>query len=124
MTSTAFVADQEPGARAIRNNQRSEMVALALPAGKYALIANGTVEGTDRRSVHGFIESGATIVHRQNVTLEVDPVFVPFPTMFGVLDLPSGGTVRVSCLVSEFTRGDAAGIAFRLMAWSVDSIGA
>ena len=35
--------------KAISNNQRSEMVSLTLPAGKYALIANGTVEGTDRR---------------------------------------------------------------------------
>jgi hypothetical protein len=123
MTSTAHVSDQDPGARVIRNKQRSEMVALALPAGKYALIASGTVEGSDSRSVAGFIESGATIVHSQGVKLEVAPLFVPFPTMFGVLDLPSGGTVRVSCLVSEFTPGDAAGVAFRLMALSVDSIG-
>ncbi len=98
MTSTAHVSDQDPGARVIRNNQHS-------------------------RSVAGFIESGATIVHSQGVKLEVAPLFVPFPTMFGVLDLPSGGTVRVSCLVSEFTPGDAAGVAFRLMALSVDSIG-
>jgi hypothetical protein len=99
------------------------MVALALPAGKYAVAASGTVEGGGRRSVQGFVESGATVVHSQGVTLEVDPRFVPFPTMFGVLDLPSGGIVRVTCLVSEFTPGDAAGLAFRLMALSVDSIG-
>jgi hypothetical protein len=117
------VSDQAAGAKVIRNNQRSEMVALALPAGKYALIASGTVEGRNSRSVQGFIESGATIVHSDGVTLGVAALFVSFPTMFGVLDLPSGGTVRVSCLVSEFTPGDAAGVAFRLMAWSVDSIG-
>jgi hypothetical protein len=57
MPSKAFVADQSPGAKAIHNNQRSEMVALALPAGKYALFASGTVEGSDRRSVHCFIGS-------------------------------------------------------------------
>jgi hypothetical protein len=51
MPSKAFVADQSPGAKAIHNNQRSEMVALALPAGKYALFASGTVEGSARRSV-------------------------------------------------------------------------
>jgi len=123
MTSAAYVSDQGAVGRVIRNNQRSEMVALALPAGKYAVTASGTVEGSDRRAVHGFIESGATVVHSQSVTLEVDPRFVSFPTMFGVLDLPSGGTVRVACLVSEFTPGDAAGVAFRLMALSVDSIG-
>jgi hypothetical protein len=123
MASAAYVSDQDAGARVIRNNQRSEMVALALPAGKYALLASGTVEGSNRRSVHGFVESDAIVVHSRSVTLEVDPVFVPFPTMFGVLNLPSGGTVRVSCLVSEFTPGDAAGVAFRLMALSVDSIG-
>ena len=123
MPSAVYVSDQAPGAKAIHNNQRSEMVALTLPAGKYALIANGTVEGTDRRSVDGMIESGGTIVHRRGITLEVEPVFLPFPTLFGVLDLPSGGTVRVSCLVSEFTPGDAAGLSFRLMAFSVDSIG-
>ena len=61
MTAT-FVSDQAPGAKQISNNQRSEMVALALPAGKYALIATGTVEGSNRRSVHGMIESGATMV--------------------------------------------------------------
>jgi hypothetical protein len=123
MTSAAHVADQDAAARQIRNNQRSEMVTLALPAGKYSLIANGTVEGSGSLSVQGFIESGTTVVHSQSVTLEVAPVFVPFPTMFGVLDLPSAGTVRVSCLVSQFTPGVAAGVAFRIMATSVDSIG-
>jgi hypothetical protein len=62
MPSKAFVADQSPGAEAIHNNQRSEMVALALPAGKYALFASGTVEGSDRRSVHCFIETTTTTV--------------------------------------------------------------
>jgi hypothetical protein len=123
MTSAAFVADQAAGAKIIRNNQHSEMVALALPAGKYAVTASGTVEGSGRRSVQGFVASGATVAHSQSITLEVDPRFVPFPMMFGVVDLPSGGTVRVSCLVSEFTPGDAAGVAFRIMALSVDSIG-
>ena len=122
MTAT-YVSDQALGAKQISNNQRSEMVALALPAGKYALIATGTVEGSNRRSVHGMIESGATTVHIRGIVLEADAAFLPFPTLFGVLDLPSGGTVRVSCLVSEFTPGDAAGLDFRLMAFSVDSIG-
>jgi hypothetical protein len=40
-----------------------------------------------------------------------------------VLDLPAADTVRVNCLVSQFTPGDAAGINFRLMAVSVDAIG-
>jgi hypothetical protein len=117
------VSDQAIGGKVIYNNQNSEMVALALPAGKYALIANGTVEGSDHRSVHGMIESGGTIVHRRGITLDAEPHFLPFPTLFGVINLPSGGTVRVSCLVSEFTPGDAAGVSFRLMAFSVDSIG-
>jgi hypothetical protein len=123
MASAAYVSDQSAGAKVIRNNQRSEMVALALPPGKYAVVASGTVEGSNRRSVQGLVEFGATVVHSQSVTLEVDAEFVPFPTMFGLVDLPSGGTVRVSCLVSQFTSGDAAGVAFRVMAWSVDSIG-
>jgi hypothetical protein len=123
MPSKAFVADQSPGAEAIHNNQRSEMVALALPAGKYALFASGTVEGSDRRSVHCFIETTTTTVATSGAKLEVDPVFVPVPAMFGVLDLPAADTVRVNCLVSQFTPGDAAGINFRLMAVSVDAIG-
>ena len=118
-----YVSDQATGAKVIYNNQRSEMVALALPAGKYALIANGTVQGSNQRSVHGMIESGGAIVHIQGITLEAEPLFLPFPTLFGVIELPSGGTVRVSCLVSEFTPGDAAGLSFRIMAFSVDSIG-
>jgi hypothetical protein len=123
MTSAAHVADQDAAARQIRNNQRSEMVTLALPAGKYLLIASGVVEGSGSLAVQGFIESGTTVVDSRGVTLEVAPVFVPFPTMFGVLDLPSAGTVRVSCLVSQFTPGVAAGVGFRIMATSVDSIG-
>lgn len=122
MTSKAFLSDQQPTILPIRNNQHSEMVALALPAGKYALIATGTVEGSDKLSVHGFIEFGATIIHQQSIVLKAEPDFLPFPTMFGVLDLPSSGNVRVSCQVSEFTPGQAAGISFRLMAFSVDSI--
>ena len=55
------------------------------------------------------IESGGTIVHSRGIVLEADAAFLPFPTLFGVLDLPSGGIVLVSCLVSEFTPGDAAG---------------
>jgi hypothetical protein len=55
--------------------------------------------------------------------LEVKPVFVPVPALFGVLTLPTADTVRVNCLVSEFTPGDAAGLGFRLMAVSVDAIG-
>jgi hypothetical protein len=43
--------------------------------------------------------------------------------LFGVLTLPTADTVRVNCLVSEFTPGDAAGLGFRLMAVSVDAIG-
>ena len=123
MPSKVFVSDQEPGARVIHNNRHSEMVALALPAGKYALMATGTVEGSNQRSVHGFIEFGETIIHVRDIKLDADPDFLPFPTMFGVLHLPSGGTVRVSCQVSEFTPGDAAGLNFRLMASSVDSTG-
>jgi hypothetical protein len=123
MSSAVHMSDQVPGATVIRNNQRSEMVALTLPAGKYALIANGTVQGISGRSVHGMIEHGPTIVHRSNVVLESANAFMRFPTLFGVLDLPSGGTVHVTCLVSEFSPGDAAGLSFRLMAFSVDSIG-
>lgn len=123
MTSAAFLAEQDAGAKEIRNNQRSEMVALSLPAGKYSLMASGTVEGSGSRSVQGFIESGAMTVDSRNITLEVNPSFVPFPMMFGLLDLPSGGIVRISCLVSEFTPGTAAGLSFRLLALSADSIG-
>ena len=123
MSSAVYVSEQALGAKLIHNNQRSEMVALALPAGKYALIANGTVQGANGRSVHGMIDSGPTIVHESAVVLVAGGGFLPFPTLFGVLDLPSGGTVSVNCLVSEFTPGDAAGVSFRLMAFSVDSIG-
>jgi hypothetical protein len=35
----------------------------------------------------------------------------------------AAGTVRVNCMVNEFTPGDAAGLNFRLMVWSVDAIG-
>jgi len=31
--------------------------------------------------------------------------------------------VRVNCLVSEFTPGDAAGVGFRIMAVPVDAVG-
>ena len=123
MPSMALVADQTPGAKVIHNNQRSEMVALTLPAGKYALFASGTVEGSDGRSVHCFIETTTTTVATSNAKLEVKPVFVPVPALFGVLSLPVANTVRVNCLVSEFTPGDAAGLGFRLMAVSVDAIG-
>ena len=123
MPSKAFVADQSPAAKVIHNNQRSEMVALTLPAGKYALFASGTVEGSDGRSVHCFIETTTTTVATSNAKLEVKPVFVPVPALFGVLSLPVANTVRVNCLVSEFTPGDAAGVNFRLMAVSVDAIG-
>jgi len=123
MPSKVFVADQSPAAKVIHNNQRSEMVALALPAGKYALFASGTVEGSDGRSVHCFIETTTTTVATSNAKLEVKPVFVPVPALFGVLSLAAANTVRVNCLVSEFTPGDAAGLGFRLMAVSVDAIG-
>jgi hypothetical protein len=123
MPSRVLVADQSLGGKLIRNNQRSEMVALALPAGKYALFASGTVEGSARRLVQCFIETTTTTVASSNAKLEVDPVFVPVPALFGVLVLPAADTVRVNCLVSEFTPGDAAGLAFRLMAVSVDAIG-
>ena len=49
--------------------------------------------------------------------------FVPVPPLFGVLSLAAGETVRVNCMVNEFTPGDAAGLNFRLMVWSVDAIG-
>ncbi|MDX6690316.1 MAG: hypothetical protein QOG15_1773 [Solirubrobacteraceae bacterium] len=123
MPSTAYKADQQPGALAIATNQHTEMVSLTLPAGNYALTATGTVEGTDRRSVAGYIEAGATTVDTRGITLAVGPDFLPFPTMFGVLALPSGGKVSVSCEVSEFTPGQAAGVGFRLMAVSVDALG-
>jgi hypothetical protein len=92
MPSKAFVADQSPGAKVIHNNQRSEMVALALPAGKYALFASGTVEGSDGRSVHCFIETTTTTVATSNAKLEVKPVFVSVPALFGVLSLPAADT--------------------------------
>src|SRR5258706_1449109 len=123
MPSKVFVADQSLAAKVIHNTHRSEMVALALPAGKYALFASGTVEGSDGRSVHCFIETTTTTVATSNAKLEVKPVFVPVPALFGVLSLAAANTVRVNCLVSEFTPGDAAGVNFRLMAVSVDAIG-
>jgi hypothetical protein len=89
MPSMAFVADQSAGAKVIHNNQRSEMVALALPAGNYALFASGTVEGSDSRSVHCFIETTSTTVATSDAQLEVKPVFVPVPALFGVLTLAS-----------------------------------
>src|SRR6478752_3565761 len=106
MASAVYMSDQAVGAKQIRNNQRSEMVALALPAGKYVLIASGQVEGSNRLFVEGMIEFGATVVHMRGIQLEAVAAFLEFPTLFGVLDLPSGGTVRVNCLVSASTPGD------------------
>jgi hypothetical protein len=51
MPSKAFVVDQAEGALGLRTNQRTEMLKLALPAGKYALIASGTAECAEHRSV-------------------------------------------------------------------------
>ncbi len=122
--STAYVADQGAAARTIRNNERSELVSLDLPAGMYVLTAGGTVEANQLSTVNCFIEfDEANIVASSGVAIEVDPVFVPVPTVFGVLDLQSDGIVRVNAEVSEFTPGTAAGIGFRLMALSVDAIG-
>ena len=42
--------------------------------------------------------------------------------LFCVLSLATLDTVRVNCMVNEFTPGNAAGIGFRLMVWSVDAI--
>lgn len=121
--STAYVADQDAAARVIRNNERSELVSISLQAGSYVLASSGTVEANDRRSVQCFIEFGPSVVASSGVTIEAGPVFMPMPTMFGVLDLQADGIVRVSALVSEFTPGEAAGVGFRLMAVSVDAIG-
>ena len=55
MPSKAFVVDQAEGALGLRTNQRTEMLKLALPAGKYALIASGTAECAEHRSVICFI---------------------------------------------------------------------
>jgi hypothetical protein len=124
MPSKAFVVDQAEGALGLRTNQRTEMLKLALPAGKYALIASGTAECAEHRSVICFIETTTTTVARGGVTLLGAPVFfVPVPPLFGVLSLAAADTVRVNCMVNEFTPGDAAGLNFRLMVWSVDAIG-
>ena len=48
---------------------------------------------------------------------------MPVPSLFGVRSLAAADTVRVNCMVNEFTPGDAAGLNFRLMVWSVDAIG-
>jgi hypothetical protein len=50
MPSKAFVVDQAEGALGLRTNQRTEMLKLALPAGKYALIASGTAECAEHRA--------------------------------------------------------------------------
>jgi hypothetical protein len=52
----------EPRSRGNPQQPALRDVALALPAGKYALFASGTVEGSDRRSVHCFIETTTTTV--------------------------------------------------------------
>ncbi len=123
MPSKAFIVNQVEEALVIRFNQRSEIVKLALPAGKYALFASGTVvsSGADR-AVHCFIETTTTIVAQTGVRL-VQDLFQPMPAMFGVLALSAADTVRVNCMVSQFSpRGDAAATVFRLMAVSVDAI--
>ena len=48
--------------------------------------------------------------------------FLPVPPLFGVLSLAAPDTVRVNCMINEFTPGNAAGLSFRLMVWSVDAI--
>ena len=61
---------------------------------------------------------------RGGVELPGAPVFfLPVPPLFGVLSLAAPDTVRVNCMVNEFTPGNAAGLGFRLMVWSVDAIG-
>jgi hypothetical protein len=67
MPSKAFVVDQAEGALGLRTNQRTEMLKLALPAGKYALIASGTAECAEHRSVICFIETTTTTVARGGV---------------------------------------------------------
>jgi hypothetical protein len=69
MPSKAFVVDQAEGALPLRTNQRTEMLKLALPAGKYALIASGTAECAEHRSVICFIETTTTTVARGGVVL-------------------------------------------------------
>jgi hypothetical protein len=49
MPSKALVVDQAEGALGLRTNQRTEMLKLALPVGKYALIASGTAECAEHR---------------------------------------------------------------------------
>ena len=70
-----------------------------------------------------FIETTTTTVARGGIELPGAPVFfVPVPPLFGVLSLAAPDTVRVNCMVNEFTPGNAAGLSFRLMVWSVDAI--
>src|SRR5262245_14441540 len=124
MPSKAFVVNQVEAALTIDYDRRSEMVKLALPAGKYTLFASGTVWGSDRRPVHCFIETATTIVAIRGVTLALEYVPLPMPTMFGVLALSAADTVRVNCMVPRTSpEGTAAATDFRLMAVSVDAIG-
>ena len=123
MPSTAFLVDQAPGALAVYTNERTEMLKLALLAGKYALIASGTAESAQKLTVICFVETTTTTVARGGVELPGAPdFFLPVPPLFGVLSLAAPDTVRVNCMVNEFTPGNAAGLSFRLMVWSVDAI--
>ena len=123
MPSKAFVVDQAPGALALDTNERTEVLKLALPAGKYALIASGTAESAQKLTVICFIETTTTTVARGGIELPGAPVFfVPVPPLFGVLSLAAPDTVRVNCMINEFTPGNAAALGFRLMVWSVDAI--
>lgn len=124
MPSTAFVVDQAPGAPALHTDARAEMLKLAVAAGKYAIIASGTAESAQKLTVICFIETTTTTVARGGVELPGAPVFfLPVPPLFGVLSLAAADTVRVNCMVNEFTPGNAAGFGFGLMVWSVDAIG-
>jgi hypothetical protein len=60
---------------------------------------------------------------RGGVELAGAPIlFLPVAPLFGVLSLAAADTVRVNCMVNEFTP-NAAGLGFRLMVWSLDAIG-
>jgi len=124
--SKAFLGDQaEVFVPIPPTHERAEMLKLALPAGKYALIAQGQVDCGKHATIDSFIETSTTIVARAGVELPGLPVFsLPVPAFFGVLSLAAADTVRVTCALRNVSPPeDSQGRVFRLMVWSVDTIG-
>ena len=88
MTSVAYVADQDAAARQIRNNQRSEMVTLALPAGRFYTL-EASRETPEPLVVSG-LYSAETPVNWEEMEITFEPGQKSIEAPEGVIDTPNG----------------------------------